>query len=332
MERGATRARPSRIFSTREGPWAWMLAVSAAGHTYDAVGPVAGPLAGIWRRPLRNIAEGGASFGASWHTASQGTAAFAVSHDHDGAHDERVYVAALHDIGAAEVPRYVVDMRVNGRGFQRLWVSDIAVLGEVQPDLSLYLWRLDQDTFQVADDRDAVPGLPQNEFLVGDRVFYEAWASLDETRLAMTGWDLPTRAVVDITPDDVGAFVTDGVDMAWVQLYDQDIEGNYGRIELWGMPVSAEPDPAGHATLIVADMPIRPYEPLLGGSLYAYYRREEGMIGTVTVIPLRGGPSRTFQTPDGANITALLYLDETNLFVRSGPDVYWVDPRELPEI
>lgn len=329
MERVASHARPIEVFSTNDGLWAETIAVGATGAVYDGLGPVAGPLAGVWRRPLRSIADGGVSFGAAWHTASQGTAAFSVTHNHDGAFDERIYVAPLNEIGAAESPRYVVDMRVRGRAFQRMWVTDTAVLGEVQPDLSLYLWRLDQDTFQVADDREAVPGLPQSEFLVGDRVFYEAWNDLDETRLAMTGWDLPTRAVVDIDPADVKGFATDGRDMAWLQLYDRDLEGNYGRIELWTMPYSDDPNPSASATMIDSAFPLRAGDPLVGGGWYVYV----GLDTTRVVLhPLRSGPRRYFRTPDGANVTGHLYVDETNLFVRSGPDLYWVDPRELPEL
>lgn len=329
MERVATRARAIRIYRTARGLWAWMMAVSATREVYDAIGPLEGPLAGIWRRPLRNIVGGGASFGAAWHVASEGSAAFAVKHNHEGHFDERVYVAPLEEIGAVEEPRYVVDMRVSGRGFQRMWVNDDHVLAEVQPDLSLYLWRLDQDTFRVVDDRVAVPGLPQNEFLVGGRVFYEAWASLDETRLAMTSWEGPTRSVVDIDPDDVKGFATDGVDLAWLQLYDRDEDGDYARIELWTMPFSEEPDLAD-ARLVDAAFPYR-VEALVGGGWYVYYWREPEEIGRVVLHPLHGGPQRYFQTPDGANVTALLYVDATNLFVRSGPDLYWVDPRELPE-
>ena len=333
LERTPSRARPYAIFATERGIWSWMLAVSTTRETYDAIGPIEGPLAGIWRRPLRDLADGGVSFGATWQTASQATAAFAVTHVHDGLYDERVYVAPLDDIGAVESPRYVVDLRVRGRGIQRMWVNDSYLLAEIQPDLSLYLWRLDQETFQIVDDRAAVPGQPQNEALVGGRVFYEAWNALDETRLAATGWDLPTRPVVDLTPSDIGAFLTDGRDMAWLQLHDQDVDGNYARIELWTMPYADDPDVASNARVLDSAFPVRAYEPLLGGGLYAYYWREPEGVGRVTVVPLSAtGPLRYFQTPDGANISALLYLDSTNLIVRSGPDLYWVDPRELPEL
>jgi hypothetical protein len=231
-----------------------------------------------------------------------------------------------------ESPHYVVDLRVRGRGIQRMWVNDSYLLAEIQPDLSLYLWRLDQETFQIVDDREIVPGLPQTEFLVGDRVFYEAWNDVDETRLAMAGWDLPTRAIVDIDPADVKGFATDGRDMAWLQLFDRAPDGTYGRIELWTMPYSDNPDVATDARLLDPTFPLRPGDPLVGGGWYVYLRQDPGMTARVVLHPLHGGSQRYFETPDGANITDRLYVDEANLFVRSGPDLYWVDPRELPEL
>lgn len=324
-------ARVSRVFPTARGLYAHMLAVSALGATYDAFGPIEGPLVGVWRRPVDRESP---LWGAVNLCAGDNTAAFTILQWTADSAEERIYVSTLDAVGALEVPRYVLDTRVASRDIQRMWVNDSYLLAEIQPDLSLHLWRLDQETFQIVDDREIVPGLPQTEFLVGDRVFYEAWNDVDETRLAMAGWDLPTRAIVDIDPADVKGFATDGRDMAWLQLFDRAPDGTYGRVELWTMPYSDAPDVVRDARLVNADFPERSNSPLLGGGWYVLDQDVPGeeVLGLVALHPLHGGSARYFRPPDGANVTGILYVDETNLFVRSGPDLYWVDPRELPEL
>lgn len=228
------RATISAVFRTRAGLWARFLGGTFE-EAYDAIGPIEGPLAGVWRRPLRSRGLGGVSFGVHEPCASQGTAAFALDVSLGGSYEEWLYAAPLSEIGQVEEPLWRVDMAARGRGVQDLQVDDEFLLADIQPDRSQYLFRFGYERFQIVDRRDVVPGIPGDTALLpGGQVLWEVWASLDEVRLAIGGWDRPERALVDIDPGDVKGFSTDGVDLAWLQLYDRDLETlQYARRELW---------------------------------------------------------------------------------------------------
>jgi hypothetical protein len=324
------RPRVVRVFRTSLGLWAAFFG-GGPEQSYDGIGPIEGPLAGLWQRPLRPAGLGGVSLGVHEPCASQGTAAFALDVSLGGSHEEWFYAAPLAEIGQAEDPLWRVDMAVEGRGAQHLQVDDGYLLADIQPDRSQYLFRFGEDGFQVIDRR-TVPGIPENVTLLGGHVIWEAWASLDETRLVSGGWDRAERALVDVDPGDVKGFASDGVDLAWLQLYDRDLDTlDYARRELWTARYHPDATPF-EPRLVDPDFPTRSTITNVGGGWFVIVNGPVDRPGHVELRPLHGGPVLRFDTPDGATINEVLYVDAENLIVRSGATRYWVDPRELPAL
>lgn len=333
QQRGS-RLRVVRLFRTDGGLWAAFFGGTPE-QSYDGIGPIDGPLAGLWQRPLRSAGLGGVSFGVHEPCASQGTAAFALDVSLGESHEEWFYAAPLSEIGLAEEPLWRVDMAVAGRGVQDLQVDDEFLLADVQPDRSQYLFRFGHERFQVVDHRDVAPGIPDNAALLPrGQLVWEAWASVDEVRLASGGWDRPERALIDVDPGDVKGFSTDGVDLAWLQLYDRDLETlQYARRELWTARYHPDATPF-EPRLVDAHFPTRSTITRTGGGWFVMNRSldDAGTRTRVELHPLHGGPVRYFVEPGERSINEVLYVDAENLIVRSGATRYWVDPRELPTL
>ncbi|MBX3276042.1 MAG: hypothetical protein KF729_37670 [Sandaracinaceae bacterium] len=131
---------------------------------------------------------------------------------------------------------------------------------------------------------------------IGETVFYTVYGEHHHVRASTRGE--PGRVFLDPTDAEAVRFVTDGVDMAWVQAYVRDRHYRFEHIELWSAPYTTRPEDV-RPRRIARLGGTNPYPEMAIGAGYVAAREwipdEE-----VTVV-------RVFRLSDGARATIYPY-------------------------
>jgi hypothetical protein len=239
---------------------------------------------------------------------------------------ERIYHAPIHEIGQATEP--IGEIAGLSSSPQHLAVSAELVALEMQPASFVQVIRATGEQRSLIND--PVLGIPQNVTVVGDHVMWEDWPS--PVRVAHGSMLDDAAFFHSAEPGDVIGFHTDGVDLAWMQAY-QDIPGDlYERIELWTAPYVRD----------AADLAPRLVRPLatagpdnFGGGWYAWQRNDPARL---EVYSIADGTRRVWYPPTGVTIQyEPLYVTDHEILLIAGGDrrfepLWRLDPHALPVV
>ncbi len=124
------------------------------------------------------------------------------------------------------------------------------------------------------------------------------------------------------------AMITDGSDVAWVQVHDAG--DGWGEPELWAAPFTHDAEalrPRRIAAL--PEIPIRDGA-RVGGGLYVFVRRTDDETGSaLTIVELATGTIRTIPTLGGAAIGTPVYVTADEIAFVADDRLVVVDPAEL---
>jgi len=155
-----------------------------------------------------------------------------------------------------------------------------------------------------------LPGFSQSGFagpltVIGRDAFFAGWAG--NGRAVHASLDGDPELVVEVHGGDVRSFVTDGVDMAWLQTRSAP-EGGFESCEVWTAPhtnVAASLVPRK-----VADMPAGHCSTgIVGAGYFAYGRgvSDHPYRAEVVLIRLADGAISTLQFPEGHGVDPLYF-------------------------
>ncbi len=237
----------------------------------------------------------------------------------EGRNLDHLYHAPIDEIGGANEPAVVISPGLVSLP-QELGVTSEVVSAEMQGLTVLF-----QDGRFQALRGDPVVGTAQRMNAVGEFAF---WADFGGTvRIAYGSFDQPAAFLRDISPGRIRGFQTDGVDFAWVEIFDSP-----PSLELYTAPVvfdaaDLEPRRVGPITGIQFNE--------MGGGWYARVLADPERI---VLTDLASGRTKTWYTAEDEVITGYdpTYVSATEVLLRGrrrgvrGSYYIRVDPRELP--
>ena len=247
-------------------------------------------------------------------TVGDGQAAFGVSvFDTETMLNKRpLFRAPLAEIGSANVPYKVLDESdlPGWNVVQSLEVSPTTLVADVRPGGFLYVFE-GTDRDRLGGVSSTINGVPQNVFLVGDHVLWEDWGS--KVRVAHGSLAEPESVFVELSgANDVHGFSTDGIDMAWQQLYDKQPDGTYARIELWTAPYVR--DPADLAPRMVTSLAERQPEVVHSDGVYAFLFAD--LPDRYALYDLADGRRRVLTMPDRFGGRAPVSVSRDEVLIR----------------
>ncbi len=252
-----------------------------------------------------------------------GYGAMYANFHHFGAEErslDHVYHAPLDEIGAIMEPVAVIAPGFSSTP-QHLAVSRSLVAAEMQPVGATVLFARGR---WMASSAEPVVGIPQHVDVVGDYAFWEDWGST--VRIAIGALDRAPVFLRDIAPGRTRSFHTDGVDLAWVEIFDEP-----PSLELVTAPVVFEPSE-------LAPRRLGPIESIqLTGMGGGWYARVIADPERVVLTELASGRTKTWRAPEGELLSprAPVYVTATEVLLWArlrDATQYWVriDPRVLP--
>ncbi len=199
-----------------------------------------------------------------------------------------VFHGAIADLALVLDPRAVIigDIAAGGAP-QGMAVTSELVAYAWHPGAFIYVVGADGSQYALIDD--PVVGSPQNPSAVGTDVFWEDWATA--VRVAHARRDSAPAFFLDIAPDDVVHYTTDGVDHVWLEGRGDRPGLGYTTLTLFTARfVSAREDLEPREVGPVDN--VWPFA--YGGGWYAYVR---GDLGQLEVIRTSDGTRRTWRPP-----------------------------------
>ncbi len=283
---------------------------------------------GYWRA-YRPVADGRACVVGAVGVG-EGHAAFSVAYVDDRARErdqEILFHGPIAGLPLVLDPRAVItgDIAAGG-GPQRLAVTSELVAMEWQPGGFIYVVGADGSQYALIDD--PVLGSPQNPSAVGVDVFWEDWSSA--VRVAHARRDSAPAFFLDIAPDDVVHYTTDGVDHVWLEGRGDRPGLGYTTLTMFTAPYvtardSLEPREVG---------PVDNVWPFAyGGGWYAYVR---GDVGRLEVIRTADATLRAWSPPAGHELLsrAPIYASDHEVVVHTRSEerdfLFRLDPHTLP--
>ena len=310
------------------GTWLSMLGGDALGRgRIVGIAAIDGPMLAAWHEP-QILIEGDVFCAVTAVAVGGGRAVFVAQFmDETDLSRSRIwmYVATPETLGAAEEPVWIFPSGFvsRDRTIDDLWISDRMIAIQPSPDGTLYTYRAGE--WDTLTGLGTVTGLPQNIALVGDHILWEAWRGLDDVRLVHARWGEASSVWRDVTPGVTKGFGTDGVDLAWMEAFDRQLDGSYARLELWTAPYRR--DLESIEPRLVRTLEVR-NSPAVGGGWVAGAGLDSLR---VEVFALRDGSRRTFIAPAGAVSQDPYYASAREIMFRgAGTDAIRFDPSILP--
>ncbi|MBX3273327.1 MAG: hypothetical protein KF729_23895 [Sandaracinaceae bacterium] len=194
-----------------------------------------------------------------------------------------------------ELARSLEGIIPSGTFVQRMRAGDVRFALESAPRFSIVDVPWDGEPTMIAQSATS-GGQTYVAASIGETVFYTVYGEHHHVRASSRGE--PGRVFLDPTDAEAVRFVTDGVDMAWVQAYGRDRHYRFERIELWSAPYTTRPEDVRPRRITVLGG-TNPYPEMAIGAGYVAAREwipdEE-----VTVV-------RVFRLADGARATIYPY-------------------------
>lgn len=211
---------------------------------------------------------------------------------------------------------------------QRMAVTSELVAYAWQPAGFLYV--IGADGSQYGFINDAVMGSTQNPSAVGADVFWEDWQ--DSVRIAHARQGVEPAFFLDISPDDVLSYFTDGVEHVWLEARGRRTDVSWDSVVLMAAPYTA--DRATLASRAVTEVDtLRPAT--YGGGWYALIRADPRQL---EVIRTADGTRRAWTPPTGYELVHRypIYASDHEVMVHAlmdGDDyLFRVDPHALPTL
>lgn len=260
-----------------------------------------------------------------------GHAAMLVRVSIDGERQGRLYFGPIDVIGRLAEPAVVLGPDVVGTSnvLQRMAVSATTVAMELQPAGIVVV--VEGERMDLLRPTASVPGIPQVPIVVGQNVLWSAYGS--PVTIAHGGMDRPAELFYGSPGADVVGFDTDGIGVAWVQLYADLGPDGLPRRELWTASYVEDPaDLRPRRLLPFADVE----RGVVGGGVYASRRvAPDGSIQRLLLHDLADGNQRTFTAPRGyAILENPIYVTTDELLVMGNDGehvtLFRIDLRALP--